>query len=152
MDKAPGSYVVRHGSYRTYPGGGPFRRGMSNTLPIGKRRHGSDAPNRGFSISFTGRLVRQKMKKLAESIRRRSPRQLKVTMPLPPRAFVRASTNYWTQYGAKNQLTREEMETMSIKRSMQICKYVETTPLGFRKSRQWPGSTMSKRILSPPLT
>ena len=49
MDKAPNPYVVRHGSYRTYPGGGPFRRGMSNTFPIGKRRHGSDAPNRGFS-------------------------------------------------------------------------------------------------------
>ena len=118
MDKAPNPYVVRHVGCRTYPGGRPFRRGLSNTLPIGKRRHGSDAPNRGFSISFTGMLVRQKMKKLAESIRRRSPRQLKVTMPLPPSLFVRASTNYWTQYGAKNQLTREEMETMSIEGSM----------------------------------
>ena len=120
MDKAPGSYGVRHGNYRTYPGGRPFWRGLSNTLPIGKRRHGSDTPNRGFSISFTGRLVRQKMKKLAESIRRRSPQQLKVATPLPPSVFIRASTNYWMQYGAKNQLTREEMETMSIEKSMQI--------------------------------
>lgn len=152
MDKAPGSHAVRHGGYRTYPGGRPFWRGLSNTLPIGKRRHGLDAPNRGFSISFTGMLVRQKMKKLAESIRRRSPQQLKVTMPLPPSVFIRASTNYWMQYGAKNQLTREEMETMSIERSLQICKYVETPPFGFRRSRQWPGLTMSKRILSPSLT
>ena len=49
MDKAPGSHAVRHGGYRTDPGGRPFWRGLSNTLPIGKRRHGLDAPNRGFS-------------------------------------------------------------------------------------------------------
>lgn len=81
-----------------------------STLCIGSGEAILDTP-----FSF---LVRRKIKRLADSIRRKSPRQLKVTMPLPPSLFVRASTNYWTQYGAKNQLTREEMETMSIEGSM----------------------------------
>lgn len=40
--------------------------------------------------------------------------ELAVTMPLSPRSFVRASTRYWTQMGAANGCTPEQMASMDI--------------------------------------
>ena len=39
---------------------------------------------------------------------------MKVTMPLPKRLFLKASSAYWEEYGKKNGITRAQMETMSI--------------------------------------
>ena len=41
-------------------------------------------------------------------------RTLQVTMPLPARLFIRASTVYWTNYGKRNGITKEQMQTMDI--------------------------------------
>ena len=39
---------------------------------------------------------------------------LKVTMPLPKRVYLSASTKYWEEYGRKNGVSKEKMETMQI--------------------------------------
>ena len=41
-------------------------------------------------------------------------RSLQVTMPLPKRLFLRASTAYWTDMGRRGGVTREQMATMEI--------------------------------------
>ena len=41
-------------------------------------------------------------------------RRLKVTMPLPKKLFIKASTTYWENYGKRNGVTRAQMETMDI--------------------------------------
>ena len=41
-------------------------------------------------------------------------RSLQVTMPLPKRLFLRASTAYWTDMGGRGGVTREQMATMEI--------------------------------------
>lgn len=61
-------------------------------------------------------LVRRKMKKLASSIVDKKPCSLEVTMPLPKKVFLRASTSYWTNYGKRNGISKEEMETMEIEK------------------------------------
>ena len=43
-------------------------------------------------------------------------KNLKVTMPLPKKMFVQASTTYWLNYGKRNGITREQMETMEIEK------------------------------------
>ena len=59
-------------------------------------------------------LVKRKIGKLVSSIKKGEPISLKVTMPLPKRVYIRASTRYWLKYGEKNHLTRAQMETMDI--------------------------------------
>lgn len=59
-------------------------------------------------------LVVKKIKKLAVSIATGKYKTLHVTMPLPRRMFIAASTRYWTEYGRKNGITKEQMETMQI--------------------------------------
>ena len=59
-------------------------------------------------------LVEGKIKKLAASIASAEYRELRVTMPLPKRMFIKASSTYWEEYGKKNGVTREDMETMQI--------------------------------------
>lgn len=59
-------------------------------------------------------LVKGKIKKLTASIVHAEYRELQVTMPLPKRMFIKASSTYWEEYGKKNGVTREDMETMQI--------------------------------------
>lgn len=59
-------------------------------------------------------LVSRKIKKLAASIVTGRYRTLHTTMPLTPKMFVKASTVYWINYGKKNGITKEQMETMQI--------------------------------------
>ena len=62
-------------------------------------------------------LVRRRLRQLANAIVSARPRQLQVTMPLPKRLFLRASTAYWTAYGKRSGITREAMSTMQIEDS-----------------------------------
>jgi len=59
-------------------------------------------------------LVRRNIRALARAIAAGRPAELAVTMPLSPRSFVRASTRYWTQMGAANGCTPEQMASMDI--------------------------------------
>ena len=59
-------------------------------------------------------FVRRKMKKLVRAIKVGRVKELKMTMPLTKKAFLRASTKFWTRYGEKNGITAEQMDTMLI--------------------------------------
>lgn len=59
-------------------------------------------------------LVQRKIKQLAASIAKNADRTLHITMPIPKKAFVKASTKFWIAYGKRNGCTKEEMETMQI--------------------------------------
>ncbi len=55
-----------------------------------------------------------KIKQLATSVAKGKNRNLKTTMPLPKKIFIRASTNYWENYGKRNGITPAQMATMGI--------------------------------------
>ena len=59
-------------------------------------------------------LVRRSIRALARAVAAGRSAELAVTMPLSPRAFVRASTRYWRQMGAANGCTPEQMASMDI--------------------------------------
>lgn len=59
-------------------------------------------------------LVRAKMKKLAAAIAAGKSQTWKVTMPISKNMFLRASTVYWTNYGKRNGITKEQMQSMQI--------------------------------------
>lgn len=59
-------------------------------------------------------LVQSSIRKFASAIVSHKPRTLSVTMPLPKKMFIRASTLFWENYGKRNGLTKEQMETMEI--------------------------------------
>lgn len=79
---------------------------MGSVLKIGSGEAILDTPFRF--------LVVRKIKQLGKAIAQEDHRTLHVTMPLSPRLFLRASTAYWTGYGRKNGVTKEEMSTMDI--------------------------------------
>ena len=66
-----------------------------------------------LTTPFAG-LVRRKMKRFARAVAENGNQTFSVTMPLPKRLFLRASTAYWTEYGKKNGVTKEEMQRMQI--------------------------------------
>ena len=51
---------------------------------------------------------------MARAIDSRQTKNLSVTMPLSPKTFVKASTNYWINLAEQNGVTPEEMATMDI--------------------------------------
>lgn len=59
-------------------------------------------------------LVTRAIRKLAASIRQRRFQVLHTSMPLPKGLFIRASTGYWTNYGKRGGVTREQMASMEI--------------------------------------
>ena len=59
-------------------------------------------------------LVVRKIKQLSHSIVRAKYKTLHTRMTLTPKMFIRASTVYWTNYGKRNGLTKQQMETMNI--------------------------------------
>lgn len=66
-----------------------------------------------LTTPFAGRVAR-KIRKLAKAVKAGESGVLKVTMPLPKRIFIRASTGYWLGLGKKNGLDRTQMETMQV--------------------------------------
>ena len=79
---------------------------FGSVLKIGGGEAILDTPFRG--------LVRRKLRKLAGAMSAGRHRSLQVTMPLPKRLFLRASTAYWTDMGRRGGVTREQMATMEI--------------------------------------
>ena len=59
-------------------------------------------------------FVKWKIKKLAKSIYNNIPENLSVTMPISKNMYLKASTNYWINYGKRNSITKSQMETMKI--------------------------------------
>lgn len=61
-------------------------------------------------------FVTHKIKKLACSVSEGKKKNMKATMPLPKKMFVRASESYWQNYGKRNGITREQMSVMEIEK------------------------------------
>ncbi|XZH93721.1 hypothetical protein ACSXCJ_11925 [Clostridium perfringens] len=59
-------------------------------------------------------FVKRKIKKLAKAIYNNTPENLSVTMPISKNMYIKASTNYWINYGKRNGITKSQMETMKI--------------------------------------
>jgi hypothetical protein len=59
-------------------------------------------------------MVTWKMKKFARSVTEQKYQILETTMPISKQTFLKASTSYWTAYGEKNGISKEQMETMEI--------------------------------------
>lgn len=59
-------------------------------------------------------FVKWKIKKLAKSIYNNTVENLSVTMPISKKIYLKASTNYWINYGKRNGITKSQMETMKI--------------------------------------
>ena len=59
-------------------------------------------------------FVTWKIKKLRSTICNAHYKTLQVTMPLSKKLYIKASTNYWINYGHKNGISKEQMETMEI--------------------------------------
>lgn len=59
-------------------------------------------------------IVRNKLKKVAKSIINEKDLFLTVTMPINKKMFLKASTIYWEKYGAKNGISKKEMENLNI--------------------------------------
>lgn len=59
-------------------------------------------------------LVQRKVKRFARAVALGERLTLQVTMPLPKGVFLRASRSFWTQYGAKNGITPEQMASLEI--------------------------------------
>ncbi|MBS5134459.1 MAG: hypothetical protein KHZ05_03300 [Oscillospiraceae bacterium] len=79
---------------------------MGAVLKIGGGEAILDTPFRGFA--------RAKIRALARAVAKDQKRVMGVTMPLPKKLFLKASSRYWEAYGRKNGVTREQMETMEI--------------------------------------
>ena len=79
---------------------------MGAVLKIGGGEAILDTPFRGFA--------RAKIRALARAVAKDRERVMGVTMPLPKKLFLKASSSYWEEYGRKNGVTREQMETMEI--------------------------------------
>lgn len=59
-------------------------------------------------------LVKRKIRKLAAGIRNGKKETLTVSMPLTKKMFLRASSQYWINYGKKYNTTEEQMRTLQI--------------------------------------
>lgn len=59
-------------------------------------------------------FLKAKMKKFAVSIANQTYKEFQVTMPISKKMFIKASTTYWENYGKKNGISKEQMETMQI--------------------------------------
>lgn len=79
---------------------------MGAVLKIGGGEAILDTPFRGFA--------RARIRALARAVAKDQERVMGVTMPLPKKLFLKASSRYWEAYGRKNGVTREQMETMEI--------------------------------------
>lgn len=79
---------------------------MGSVLKIGSGEAILDTPFKVF--------VTRKIKKLAASVSNEKYCTQHAAMPITKGMFLKASTAYWTNYGKKNGITKEMMETMKI--------------------------------------
>lgn len=79
---------------------------FGSVLKIGGGEAILDTPFRG--------LARWKIGQLARAVAKDRRRVLRVTMPMPKGAFLKASSRYWEAYGARGGVTRAQMETLEI--------------------------------------
>lgn len=79
---------------------------IGSTLMLGGGEAFLDTPFRFIAI--------RNIRKLALSITCKDYKVFQTTMPLPKKLFLMASTNYWTRYGQKYGITKEQMQTMEI--------------------------------------
>lgn len=59
-------------------------------------------------------FLNAKMKKFVASIEVQKYKDFQVTMPISKKMFIKASTAYWENYGKKNGISKEQMQTMQI--------------------------------------
>ena len=59
-------------------------------------------------------LVKMQLKGFANDIVTNKIKMRKVNMPLSKKSFIKASTKYWLDYGKKNSITKEQMESKKI--------------------------------------
>ena len=59
-------------------------------------------------------LLKGKMHKFAVSVEKQQYKNFQVTMPIPKKMFIKASTAYWENYGKKNGISKEQMAIMEI--------------------------------------
>ena len=59
-------------------------------------------------------LAQWRIKALARAVSGGRHRRLRVTMPISKRFFLKASTKYWLDYGARSGITGAQMATMEI--------------------------------------
>ena len=59
-------------------------------------------------------FLKASMKKFAACVETQRHKNFQVTMPIPKRMFLKASSTYWENYGKKNGISKEQMKTMQI--------------------------------------
>ncbi len=59
-------------------------------------------------------MVKRKIKQLAKALQKGRKREMQVTLPLPKKSFVKASTGFWLTYAEKFGVTKEQMDSMKI--------------------------------------
>lgn len=79
---------------------------FGSVLKIGSGEAILDTPFRKF--------LERKMKKFSDAVASGKHDIFQVTMPIPKNLFVRASSGYWENCGKGNDITIEEMKTMTI--------------------------------------
>lgn len=79
---------------------------FGSSLSIGSGEAILDTPFKFFA--------RRGIKQLAQSICSHNHRALSVTMPIPKKFYLSASTRYWLAYGARNGVSEEQMRDMKI--------------------------------------
>lgn len=74
-------------------------------------------------------MVKGKLKKLAQAIAQKRNLAFSVALPLSKKTFIKASTKFWIAYGAKNGITKEDMETMAIEENSNTIGCYYSQPL-----------------------
>lgn len=59
-------------------------------------------------------FVKAGMKKFAASLEKQRYNTFHVTMPITKKMFIKASTAYWENYGKRNGISKEQMQSMQI--------------------------------------
>ena len=62
-------------------------------------------------------LAAGSIKKFAKSVKAGRYARFHTTMPLPKALFLKVSAAYWTEYGKKHNISKEQMQTMQIEQT-----------------------------------
>ncbi|ONI44264.1 hypothetical protein AN641_05755 [Candidatus Epulonipiscioides gigas] len=60
------------------------------------------------------RLVVAQIKQLATSLEKQDYKNFHITMPIPKKLYLKASNNYWINYGKKYGISKKQMKTLKI--------------------------------------
>lgn len=89
-------------------------------------------------------LAARGIKRFARTVAERRYEELHVTMPLCKRLFLMASTLYWTQYGKRFGVTKQQMQTLRIEDGTNAVTSPSRLPTATARSRS-SNSTCSRR-------